>query len=181
MQLTTQVAARNTKKQVVVLSSDAKGSEYVEWQPSGDPAGGDIQIVPESIANSVPFIRLLQRGIIEKMDASLEEVFDQAVLRQREAFEKRSSGAAQQALASIDDVAQNDVISMPCVGPDSRGQGRCGADVPVREQTKNDHPPLCQQHQALASQYVPSEEQEGTSSVRKWVRVTMGTPERQQQ
>lgn len=179
MQLTTQVAARNTRSQVVVLSSDAKGSEYVEWQAKDDPNGADMQIVPDTIAQSVPFIRLVQRGIIVIENADENPELDDAVRRQREAFERRTSTAKEKAQDSIEQTQDNDMVTLPCIGPDTRGQGRCGADVMVRERTKNDKPPLCNVHDGLAAQYVPSEEQVGTSNVRQWTRVTMGQPERQ--
>lgn len=180
MQLTTQVAARNTRKQVVVLSSDAKGSEFVEWQAAEDPNGMDVQIVPETIASSVPFIRLVQKGIIEIENPEDNPGLTEAIDRQRAAFERRTSGAAAQAASAIEKTADNDILSVPCIGPDSRGQGKCGEPVNVRSKTKDEKPPLCNQHLGLASQYVPDERQEGTTSVKTWVRFTMGAPERQQ-
>lgn len=179
MQLTTQVIARNTKPNVVVLSSDPKGSEYVEWQPTGDPSGGDIQIVPESIAQSVPFIRQVQRGIFEIIQA--DENYNEAIRRQNAAFEKRMAHPTEQTQDVMDQQAKNDMITLRCVGPDGRGQGQCTNEVPVREISKNDKPPLCSQHEVLAPQYVPFEEQEGSATVKKWTRVTMTAPERQQQ
>lgn len=179
MQLTTQVIARNTKPNVVVLSSDPKGTEYVEWQPAGDPNGGDIQVVPETIANLVAFLRLEQRGIIVRVDSAADAVFGEAVTKQNAAFEQRAGGAAAQTEQVMDPEAKNDLLSLPCVGPDSRGQGRCGVEVPVREATKDERPPLCNSHEHLAPQYVPMQEQEGTATVTKWTRVTLGDRERQ--
>lgn len=175
-----QVVTRNTRPDVVVLSSDPKGTEYVEWQPAGDPNGGDIQVVPESIANLVSFLRLKQRGIVVEIDGEGSEVYETAVAAQNAAFDRRTSGAAKDSSDVMDPEAKNDLLSMPCVGPDSRGQGRCGVEVPVREATKDERPPLCPQHEPLASQYVPMQEQEGTAQVTKWTRVTLGAREQQQ-
>lgn len=181
MQLTTQVMARNTKPQVVVLSSDAKGSDYVEWQAAGDPSGGDVQIIPDTLAQSVQFIKLVQRGVMVVDNADQNPEVSIAIERQRAAFEQRTKSASEKAQATIEHTAQNDMLSLPCVGPDSRGQGKCGVEVPTREKTKDEKPPLCSQHAPLAPQYVPMDEQEGTAVVKRWVRVTMGSPERQQQ
>lgn len=178
MQLLTQIIARNTKANVVVLSSDAKGTEFVEWQPAGDPNGGDIQVVPDAVAHSPAFTKLISRGIIEIEEA--DEEFKAAVERQNAAFERRLSGASAKAAEVMDPEAKNDMLSVPCVGPDGRGQGKCGAKVPVREKTMNDHAPLCSTHAHLAPQYVSEEVQEGTEKKIKWVRVTLGSPERQQ-
>lgn len=179
MPLMTQVVSRNTANKVVVLSSDPKGSEYVEWQAADDPSGGDVQIVPESIANSVPFAKLVQRGIVVVENMEDNPGLQEAIERQNAAFQRRTTGAAQDAKAAIDQEANNDLIQVPCVGPDSRG-GLCGDGVPVREITKDEKPPLCPKHANLAPQYVPSEEQEGTKTVKKWFRATVGARETQQ-
>lgn len=180
MQLTTQVVARNTEPRVVVLSLDPKSSDYVEWQAADDVSGNDVQIVSEAIAQSVPFLRLCQREVIVVENMDENPGIQAALERQNAAYRARTSTASSEALASIEKPQQNDMIALPCIGPNGRGQGNCGADVMVRERTKNEKPPLCPQHASLAAQYVPSEEQDGTNRVRKWYRATMGTPERQQ-
>lgn len=181
MPLATHVMARNTKKQVVVLSSDPKGTEFVEWQAADDPTGADVQVVSEGLAQSVPFIRLLQRGIIVIENPEDNPGIQEAIDRQRLAYEKRTNQSSEAAQEAIEETQNNDTVVLACIGPDNRGQGKCGEDVPVREKTKNDKPPLCTKHAALAPQYIPSEEQQGTNNVKTWTRVTMGTPERQQQ
>jgi hypothetical protein len=181
MQLTTQVVARNTDPRVVVLSLDPKSSDYVEWQAADDMSGGDVQIVSEAISQSVPFIRLCQRGIIVVENMDENPGIAEAIERQNAAWRARSSNSSNQARTAIEQPQQNDMIVQPCIGPNGRGSGTCDVDVMVREKTKNEKPPLCPQHASLAPQYVPSEEQDGTTRVRKWYRATMGTPERQQQ
>lgn len=181
MQLTTQVVARNTEPRVVVLSSDPKGSEYVEWAGANDPTGNDIQIVPESVAQSVAFIKLINRGVIIIENPDDNPDLNAAIERQNAAFRARVNNESQAIAATIETPQNNDMVVLPCIGPDSRGQGQCGADVMTREKTKNDKPPLCPVHAPLAPQYIPSEEQQGTVNVKKWTRVTMGSPERQNQ
>lgn len=177
MQLT-QVISRNTKSNVVVLSSDPKGSEFVEWQPAGDPNGGDIQVVPESIAKHPAFTKLITRGIIVLEEASDE--YREAMSRQNAAFEKRLNGGNSKQTDVMDPEAQNDMLSVPCIGPNGNGTGGCGNAVPVRERTKDERPALCSTHEHLSPQYVQYEEQQGTSVVKKWSRVTLGAPEKQQ-
>lgn len=175
--LAEQVIAQNTKTQVVVLSSDPKGSEYVEWQPAGDPSGGDIQIIPESVARSAAFTKLVSRGIVTLVSAG--DDYLAAMDKQRAAFEARNSGAAAKAQEAIVPEEHKDLLSIPCIGPNDRGTGVCGNPVPVREKTKDETPALCPTHQHLAAQYIAHQEQEGTKIVTKWTRATVTAREHQ--
>jgi hypothetical protein len=166
--------------QVVVLSSDPKGTEFVEWQPVGDPMGGDVQIVPEVIARSAQFAKLVGKGIIDLIGA--DEDYKAAMDKQREAFEKRLSGAAAQANATLLQTNDNDMLSISCMGPDSRGtDGKCGTAVPVRAKTQHDKPVLCSNHEDLIGQFILTEKQEpGQPEVTKvWSRMQMTLPEKQ--
>lgn len=171
------VYARNNQAGPTVLSSDPKGTHSVEWQGKGDPNGGDVQPIPEEVQNTVAYTRALRRGII--VEVSGEEAVD-AFDRQRDDWDRRTAGAASAATSSIEHTTNNDIVATKCIGPDTRGQGACGADVTVRDAQKGEVPPLCSRHEELAPQYVPSDEMEGTKIVRKWTRVIMGARERQQ-
>ena len=172
MQLTTQVLARNTLEKHVVLSADAKGSDFIEWSAKGDPNGQDLQIVPEAIANSVAFLRLVNKGIVTIDDQNAPETIA-AFDAQRAEWDSRSVRDSQAAQATIQRDQANDLVSTPCVGPSSRGQGACEEPVPVRERTKDDKPPLCPMHAALAPQYVPDHQQVGTENKIVWLRTGM--------
>lgn len=178
MQLRQQTITRNTLKNVVVLASDPKGTIQIEWQPAGDPNGGDMQIIPDEIVSLPQFTRLVLRGaiVVESADADVSEILE----RQQAAFDSRMSGAAAKAEESIDREEQKDLLQVPCIGPDARGIGECGNPVPVREKTKDDVPALCSTHSGLAGQYVQHEVQDGTQVVKKWSRVQITPRERQQ-
>lgn len=178
MQLRQQTITRNLRSNVIVLSSDPKGTDVIEWQPAGDPNGGDVQVIPDSILLLPAFTRLIARGLV-----AIEEADDEtkaALGKQTAAFERRMNGAAQQAAEVIDREENKDILSIPCIGPDSRGTGTCGDPVPVREKTKDDTPALCSTHTPLAGQYVQHEEQVGTKVEKKWSRVVVTARERQQ-
>jgi hypothetical protein len=172
------VMAQNNQAGPTVLSSDPKGTHFVEWQGKGDPAGGDVQPVPEEVQNVVAFQRCVRRGIFTIVDD--QAAIDEAMNRQQTAWDKRQSFAQESATEVIDQEANNDLVILPCVGPSTRAEGRCGNDVTVKDLTKNDKPPLCATHETLASQYIPSEEQVGGKNVTVWTRLTMGARERQQ-
>lgn len=179
MQVQSQVVARNTGARHVVLSSDAKGSDFVEWAGKDDPNGNDVQMVPESIANSVPFIKACQRGLLVVDNLDENEALQQAIQRQNQAFTERTQKNAEAALNHIDEQANNDLISLPCVGPGERS-GQCGQDVPVRDRQKDEKPPLCSRHEGLKDQFVPSEDFVDQKRVVKWVRTSMGPRQTQQ-
>jgi hypothetical protein len=70
-----------------------------------------------------------------------------------------------------------DYVTVQCVGPSPTGQ--CPNEITVRDQVKFDKPPLCTQHEGLASEFVP---QDGTVDGKRtvtWLRTSMGARERQ--
>lgn len=171
MQVLEQVFAANQRNQVVVLSSDPKGTETVEWQAKGDPSGADVQIIPESIQRSAQFQRLLQKGIV--IEISQEDAYG-AVERQNLDFAERTKAASERIQETITHETNRDILSLPCVGPDARNEGKCGIEIPVTQATKDDQPPLCNQHIGLASQYVPTDLDTG----RTWTRAGLGPREK---
>ena len=173
------IMARNNQAGPTVLSSDPKGTYFVEWQGLGDPAGGDVQPVPEEVQNVVAFQRCVRRGIFTLLTDE-DEAIGEAMVKQQTAWDKRQAFSQETATEVIDQEANNDIVSMPCVGPSTRAGTRCGVDVPVKDTTKNDHPPLCSQHQNLAAQYLPSEEMLDGHNVTVWTKLTIGARERQQ-
>lgn len=177
MPVQTPTLTRNTLKQVVVLSSDPKGTEQIEWKPAGDPSGDDIQPVSDVILGLPAFSKLLARGIIKVEEASAET--QEALDRQTAAFMGRLNSQTK-AEDVMDRQTNNDLLSVECIGPDDRGTGACGTPVPVNEKSKDEKPPLCNKHGHLAAQYVSHEVQEGTTISVKWSRVTVTAPERQQ-
>ena len=176
------IMVRNNQAGPTVLSSDPKGTHYVEWQGVGDPAGGDIQPVPEEIQNIVAFQRCVRRGIFTLLSDEDQGTVDEAMVKQQSAWDKRQSHSQETATEVIDQQANNDIVILPCVGPSTRATGgRCAADVTVKDVHKNEKPPLCSQHESLVAEYMPSEEAVNGKSVTVWTRLTMGARERQQQ
>jgi hypothetical protein len=140
--------------------------------------GGDVQPVPEEIINTVPFYRAIQRGILAVENLEDNPELQEAIDKQNASWTARTEAAAAQATASIDQQANNDLVSVPCVGPGAKG-GKCGADVAVRDVNKDDKPPLCNLHEDLVGEYVAEELGVVDGKTQKgWARVTMGEREK---
>lgn len=171
---------RNTLDGPLVLSSDPKGTHFVEWGPAGDEMGNDVQPCPEEFVNLPAFHKQVQRGtlVVENPEDNPEVL--QIIERQNKAWRDRQSGAAAKATEVIDPEKNDDIVTLQCVGPNSRGGGQCDTQVPVKDKTKNDKPPLCSTHADLASQFVPDEKVEGNKTIKSWTRVTLGRREKQE-
>jgi hypothetical protein len=170
------VVARNLMDGVTVLASDVKGTHSVEWGAANDPNGDDIQFIPGEVVESVAFRRALARGVIAVMDDQSDPEVTEALSRQVDAFKRRQEGAKEDVEVTIDRPSSRDQVSAFCVGPDTRGTGKCGTPVAISEKKLKDVPPLCNQHKNLASQYVP-EVKQGQEDQVEWVRVTLGARE----
>lgn len=74
---------RNTQPGPTVISSDPKGTHFVEWAGLGDPSGGDIQPVAQEIIDTPQFAKALRKGIFEIVDETSDT--------SREALDKQVS------------------------------------------------------------------------------------------
>lgn len=172
------VVARNLVDGITVLASDVKGSHSVEWGAKGDPNGDDIQFIPNEVLESVAFRRAVARGVVAIVEDESDPDVTEALTRQVEAFRRRQDGAREDVEATIDRPTSRDTVSVFCVGPDSRGTGKCGTPVAMPESKLKDEPPLCSQHSSLSQQFVPEVNTEGTETKTNWVRVSLGARER---
>jgi hypothetical protein len=163
------VLVRNTEAGPTVFSIPENNIQ-IEWQGAGDPGGGDVQPIPDILAENVQFTKMLRRGLftIETDDAALD--------LQAEAHQQKRDAATASAAATLDPEVNNDLIQAECVGPAARGTGTCGKPVPVREKTQFEKPILCPQHAGLAPEFALLEE----DGKPVWKRSTLAPRERQQ-
>lgn len=169
------VMVRNTEGGPTVLS-DLRTKEYVEWQGAGDPGGADVQAVPEEFLQNVNFLRCVQRGILVIENAEDNPEIVAAIEKQNSAWAARRREAQKSAEDSIDQQANNDIVTTECV------LGTCTNVVTLKEKQKNDKPPLCSTHENLAPQFVPVDDVSGDTegAIRKWNRVTVTAREKAQ-
>jgi hypothetical protein len=151
----------------------------VEWQGEGDPTGNDVQICPESMLDSPAFHRALQRGVLEIVNQDDNPELMAKIGLQNEQWAQRIAATEQVAASAILVANNEDIISMPCVGPNSKSTGTCGEPVAVREKEKWAKPALCSQHADLISQYTPTETEESGRRVTLWTRVVIGARQKQ--
>ena len=170
---------RNKQSGTTVYSPNASPKDYIVWERSGDPNGGDVMPVSEEVLSQPQFQRILQRGVLEIV--SDEAMIKTATDAQIAHWNERQSHGETQAAESIEHAVQNDLVMATCVGPSTRGDGKCGTEVSVKESELATRPPLCSQHASLASSFIPEvgQNDEG-KTVTNWLRVTMGDRERQQ-
>jgi hypothetical protein len=162
--LTQPILVRNTKLGPTVFC-DAKSGEEITWGGANDPMGNDVQPVSEDLLKSSEFLRSISRGtfVIESapedtLQALEGHLHSPALLRQAAQWNAQQADAADTALETIDHKANNDIVTVACIGPDARGAGECGEQVAVKDTAKGEKAPLCPKHAALASQYVPTED-----------------------
>jgi hypothetical protein len=172
MQVLAPVLVRNTEPGPVVLSSNPKGEDYVEWQGAGDPTGADVQPVPETFLKNVNFLRAVQRGILVIENPEDNPEIAEAIEKQNAAWAKRREDAQTKARETLDHTPDNDMVSVACVGP------ACTQMLPVKSKQRQEKPPLCSTHEKLAPQYVRTDNVEGDETVTKWERVTVTARER---
>ncbi len=173
------VLVRNTEAGPTVFT-DANTHTQVEWQGANDPSGEDIQQVPDSLIENVAFLRAVNRGILVVEEAT--PAVREALERQVSSWKARQKTAEEAGAAVIDEQADNDLVTMPCIGPSQRGTGECGEPVPVREKFRFDKPALWSRHSALAPQYVFSESEAVVDgkTTKQWTRTLVTSRERQQ-
>jgi len=137
-----------------VISSDLKGTYEVTFSGKGDPAGGDVQMIPPEIVATVQFSNAIQKGILSVVEGAENEVVKKALAKQSDAFWARARQDRDEALATLDQPAENDMIAVACIGPGSRPDTKCEELVPVRAREASSVPPLCTRHEGLSEQCV---------------------------
>ena len=153
--ITRPIFLQNEQAGPLVFRDDSANAEII-WQGKGDPMGEDLQAVPVGFLNNVDFLRMLNRGTVTLVDAddqvreAIESQLASPILqRQAAAAVARKEAVVVEPLYRPE---KNDYITIGCIGPSTRGARACGAEVPVREATRGDAPPLCAQHSHLAPQ-----------------------------
>jgi hypothetical protein len=171
-------AVRNLEAGPAVFS-DPTRNIAIEWQGADDEDGGDIQQVPDELADNVNFLRALQKGIFEVEEAP--EALRAALDKQTASWRRKSEQAKAQTEAALDPQANNDIIPTPCVGPGPRPGVQCGADVLIREKSKGERPPLCSKHKNLAGEYVITQGEKIVDGKAETLWTRMGMTQREVQ
>ena len=148
------VMAQNEMGGPTVLASDPRSTFEVRWGGKGDPDGEDIQPVPPEIMKTVQFSQAVRKGIITLLGEEGAAV-QEALTRQKGAFQRRMSADELAAAESLDHPADNDILSVPCIGPSPRHGTPCGESAMMRSAEAGQKPALCDRHTSLAPKYSP--------------------------
>lgn len=154
-------------------------NDVVQWEGNGDPTGGDVQHVPEDYIGLPAFQNCLNKGVFERLT---DEAGDQARAASDQASLARRMAEDEAAAGMIKRESSNDLLMLDCLGPSDRGTGgSCGTPVAVYASQRRDKAPLCDRHESLRHEFVPTEGEhvgaDGKTEV-IWVRSVMD-PNRQ--
>lgn len=169
------VVARNTLDGILVLGSNKNANDYIEWQAAGDPSGDDVKFVSGDLADTPGFRTALARGVLVLEEDETDVSVVDALKKQVAAYKKRQDGMKLDAEGMIERTPTRDVVTQQCVGPNGRGQGKCGDLVTVSESKKDAAAPLCSKHKYLKHEFVPTEITDASNEDAKvqWVRVSI--------
>jgi hypothetical protein len=148
----------------------------IEWGGFGDPAGNDIQPVPESVLTHPQFMRSQRRGIFEEVsEEEAAKALDLQTGQWQERME-RDANAGQEVLMVEQ---QNDIVLVQCIGPHVAGRGQCPEQVQQKVRDRYEEPPLCRNHRGLKDQFVSMPDPSGRVGehgrvATVWVRPTSG-------
>lgn len=110
------VLVRNNEKGCSVFT-DANSKQAIEWQGLGDVNGEDLQYIPDDLALTPAFMKALNKGIFEIVEASAETA---AILnRQTEAWRNRQATAAAAARQVIDPATEKELARVQ-IGEDGK-------------------------------------------------------------
>lgn len=173
------VAIRNNVRGITTFS-DPKFEQVVKWEAIGDPNGEDIQEVSAEMFNSAQFRKMVHRGVFAVVDDQAE--VQAAIEAQAQGYTDRTAAESAALQGAVVHEQNNDLIAVSCIGPSGKVGHDCGVQVPVRDKTSSEKPPLCAQHEHLAPEYVPVDSEEIGSDgkpIQHWVRMSVGSRERE--
>ncbi len=176
------VALRNLKRGVTVLTPDRSDPRnFLEFQATGDSGGGDVQYVSEELAASPTVVKAIMHGILALEQDTMSPEVAEAFRQQLRVAQEQRDRSEKDVAAMIDRPDTRDLLGLDCIGPSERAGQRCGSLTAVVEKKAEEQPPLCDRHQGLAHEYVPTEDFDGDKKRTRWVRTVMGARERQAQ
>lgn len=147
------ITVSNQQPGIVVFTDDNHKIQSI-WEGKNDPSGKDVLECPATFLKSPKFRETILRGILAIEEAP--EVLQNALHAQKAEWDLRQQRAAN---AEVEVAKANDRVigtGVACIAPKGRGE-LCGSYSLVLGKNPNEHPPLCAEHQSLASQYVPSD------------------------
>lgn len=185
MQFGSLVALRNEKPGVTVLTPDPTDPQnYIRFEAKGDPSGGDVQYVNQTVATTPACAKAILSNVISVDAESLSDDVAKAFSERMQIATLQREQAERAAMDVIDRPENRDIVGLSCVGPGTRPGVPCGESVSMRELSSNDAAPLCTRHNDLSLQYIKVEdivfENDKRVVKNRWVRTQIDRRERQE-
>lgn len=95
------VAVRNLKRTIAVFSHVSRQFDAIEWAPAGDPAGNDIQQLPEELATNPRFLRAVGIGIFEVLEGD-DPALAESIMRQAQTYARGQAADEDATLAFLE-------------------------------------------------------------------------------
>jgi hypothetical protein len=143
------VLARNKMSGPTVLADSPKENFQVIFAGAGDPAGGDVQPIPDELVRVPAFARNIALGVIEIVDGQDNPAVARALNAQSAAFWQKNEAEKLSAMESLEAPKDDDLVAVQCIGPGTRADTQCEDTIPVRAREKDNQAPLCDRHAGL--------------------------------
>ena len=113
------VVCRNMTRGVLVIASDPRRTHEVNFGAYDTSDGSDYQHMPPEIIRTPAFAKQIAIGTLVVIEGG------------------------------EDPVADNDYVTIQCIGPGTRADAVCGENIPRKATEVMVTPPLCDRHQGL--------------------------------
>lgn len=143
------VVCRNMTRGVLVIASDPRRTHEVNFGAYDTSDGSDYQHMPPEIIRTPAFAKQIAIGTLVVIEGGEDPVVQAAMSRQSDAYWKRADDERAAALSTLDPVADNDYVTIQCIGPGTRADAVCGENIPRKATEVMVTPPLCDRHQGL--------------------------------
>jgi hypothetical protein len=150
----TTVVVQNMTKSVLVIASDPHRTHEVTFGSKNATDGSDYQHMPPEIIRTPAFARQISLGTLRVVEGENDPAVQSALKHQSDAYWKRAEDDAREAMATLDETADNDFVVLQCFGPGNREGAVCGENIPVKAADKESSPPLCDRHQHLVDRCI---------------------------
>lgn len=118
---------------------------------------GDVQRVPDALADDIDFLNSLDQGVLEVVDGPpeiMEKIRAEIDLTKRDRRNRAEAASNASIEATIDRSVDKSMVGFECIAPrDGRPDLRCGQQVVMKRSEVNDKPPLCPHHEMLADTF----------------------------
>lgn len=153
------VMIQNKRKATLILALN-EGENPIVLASEGDPAGGDILDLPETLVESPDLTAAINQGLVELVvDA---EKIEALKTEARQRGDRQRQESAQKVGISMNPPvkgASRDLVGIPCVGPGGRQSQNCSVPVLVPFADRDSQAPLCPRHKNLSKHFTSQVEE----------------------